>query len=169
MTNHILTQDELKSQLSYDTKTGIFTRLIAKSNRTKIGNQAGTENVKGYTVISFNNKIYLAHRLAWLYINGQWPKNQIDHINMNRSDNRWCNLRECNNQENMQNTSIKSTNSSGYKGVTFDKYRNKWCAMGRLLGKTKFLGRFDSVEQASEAYKNFAKEHHGEFYREQAC
>lgn len=162
MTSHILTQEELKTQLHYNPETGIFTRKIPKQS-IKVGASAGCLN-GGYIQISVLNKKYAAHRLAWLYMTGDWPIDQIDHINGIRDDNRLCNLRECSQSENMMNIPKNKSNKSGIKGVFFDSHAKKWRASCRLDGKKVFLGSFVSPELAGIAYKNFAKLHHGDFY-----
>lgn len=166
MTTLILTQDELKTQLHYNHETGIFTRLIATSNAIKANNIAGSLTNTGYFEITVLGKRYLSHRLAWLYMTGEMPKEFIDHINRIGTDNRFCNLRQANKSENAINCRIKSNNKSGYKGVSFDKKRNKWKANGKLDGKQKYLGRFPTAELASNAFIEFAKANYGEFYSE---
>ena len=114
-----LTQEKLKTLLNYNPETGIFT--WKKRNQ----NISGTINNKGYVVIQINNKIYLAHRLAWLYMTGLWPKNDIDHFNQVRTDNRFFNLREATRKENCQNVhKPHPNNSSGYLGVYWNKKLN---------------------------------------------
>jgi len=164
MTMRILTQDELKSQLNYDPETGIFTRKIRSAQSVRIGDVAGWVTDDGYIQISLKNKKYLAHRLAWLYMTGEMPKEFIDHINGKKSDNRFCNLREATNAQNMRNTGLRSSNTSGFIGVSWDKAKKKWSSYGKYNYKKINLGYFDSAELASQAYQEFAKKHHGEFY-----
>ena len=152
----MLTKDELEKIIKYCPETGVFTRL-------KFGKNVGSVNDKGYLVISVKNKRYRAHRLAWLYMTGNFPIDQIDHINMNRLDNRFINLRECGNKENNCNTKKKSTNTSGFKGVHFNKQCNKWQARSRVNGKRVHIGLYDTAEQAGHAYAKFVKKHHGLF------
>jgi hypothetical protein len=167
MTNDILTQDELKKQLHYDKETGLFTRLtIVKKSHSKIGDIAGSKHRTGYVLIRVNGKRYLAHRLVFLYVNGEFPKDGIDHINTIRSDNSWINLRSASQSKNMMNRAKPSNNSSGYKGVYWHKHRSKWAVQCRVEGKKLSGGYFNDPYLASIAYKELAKKHHGEFYRE---
>jgi len=107
----------------------------------------------GYISISINRNRYLAHRLAWLYENGDWPKQDIDHINGNRSDNRIENLRDVSHQVNCQNKrSIGKQNTSGFLGVNWRKDRQKWRAVISTRRKQKFLGFFDTAQEAHQAY-----------------
>lgn len=156
---------ELKEQLNYDPETGVFTWKINKKGLFA-GSVAGDINVIGYRRIGFNCKRWLAHRLAWFYMTGEMPKNHIDHINLNRSDNRWCNLREATNAENMRNAGLRKDNTSGYKGVYWDKRISKWFASANFENKQHNLGYFTNPVDASKAFQSFAKENYGEFYKE---
>jgi citrate synthase len=111
-----LTQEYLKSILDYDLDTGIFTWKVSKANRTKVGDVAGW-SYNGYREIEINNKAYKAHRLAWLYVYGEMPKNLVDHVDGNRSNNKISNLREATYQENSENYKTPKTNKSGVKNV----------------------------------------------------
>ena len=165
MTTSILTQEQLKSILHYDQKTGIFTWRIRSSNRVKIGMAAGTKHIMGYVSISIDKKPYLSHRLAWLYVHGYMPTNEIDHINGVRNDNRILNLREANHAENIRNTGMYSHNTSGYRGVYFRKDTNKWQSQTKLHGKHISLGSFDTAIEASKAYESYVLINHGVFHR----
>ena len=166
MAGSILTQDELKRQLHYDAHTGIFTRLSTNSKNIKIGDVAGSITENGYVVIFVSYKRYRAHRLAWLYMTGSFPKNQIDHIDGNKSNNSFSNLREATNQRNLRNRDINANNKSGFRGVSWSKHAEKWIAHAMSKGKRKNLGYFDTAEAASKAFEKFAKRNHGKFYRE---
>lgn len=148
-----ITQKILKQLLRYDKSTGKFTW------REK---PAGT-NKDGYVSISLFGKLYPAHRLAWLYEYGEWPKNVIDHVNRVKNDNRILNLRDCTLKDNGKNRTKSKSNTSGYKGV-YQSSKNRWIAVCRINGKSVRVGHFKSTEEAAEAYKNFAQKHHGEFY-----
>lgn len=165
----MITQEELKEILHYDPETGIFTWL-AVMGRARPGHRAGhVNNVLGYVLIKIRTRRYLAHRLAWLYIHGYLPPDDTDHINGIRGDNRISNLRPATRSENTINQGIRCNNTSGYKGVYWDKQREKWHARCRADGKTYYLGRFDAVEDASAVYQAFAAKHHGAFFNDGTC
>lgn len=161
----MLTQARLKELLNYDPITGIFTWVKPTSYKIKTGDIAGCKD-SGYIRIVISKKLYRAHRLAWLYMTGNWPTQFIDHVNMVRDCNIWTNLRECSFNQNLHNVGITSRNKSGFKGVSWNKKCSKWVATAGVNGKAHHLGCYDTPEQAAEAYKTFAKSTRGEFYRE---
>jgi hypothetical protein len=160
----MLTQSELKQSLSYNPETGIFHWIKSTSSLIKINDIAGCITGHGYIFIGVSGKRYYAHRLAWLYIHGNFPPEQIDHINNIRNDNRLSNLRLATNQENSLNSCMKSNNKSGYKGVSFDSQRGLWVARISFNGIYKYIGRFRTAKQASIAYDECAEKHHNQFY-----
>lgn len=164
MTKRIITQEELKEQLHYNPETGIFTRKITSSSRALAGSVTGYKNRLGYIEITVKSSAYLGHRLAWLYMTGNFPKEFIDHIDGVRNNNKFSNLREATHSQNLQNVGMPKNNKSGVKGVTWNKAMKKWrCqCMANRIGY--HLGYFDSLESAKNAYNNFAKEKHGEFF-----
>lgn len=107
----------------------------------------------GYLQGSIFDKTYLAHRIVWVVGAGEWPKDQIDHINHDRSDNRWINLRQATSQENHRNRSLSSNNRSGFCGVRFYKQIGKWHTQIRIDGLNKHLGFFDNKTDAITARK----------------
>jgi len=158
----MITQKRLKEMLHYDPDTGVFTWLVNLPNGTKVGDIAGCNNFR-YNLIGVDKKQYLIHRLAFLYMIGEIPK-YVDHINEIKDDNRWCNLRPCNQSQNMANVVAPlSNNKSGFKGVYWEKYRCKWRADIKKNGKNHLVGRFDSPEAAHKAYKQKHVEIFGEF------
>jgi hypothetical protein len=158
----MITQTELKSQLHYDQDTGIFTRIKPKPG-FKINSEAGSIDKDGYVVIGINKKVYKAHRLAWLYIYGKFPNKILDHINGNSADNRICNLREANVAENQWNSKLSIKNTSGIKGVSFHKQRKKWQATIKVNGITKYLGIFETKEQAAMIVMEARNKYHKQF------
>jgi len=166
-----LFMDELRARvlelLDYDPATGLFTWKIRRGCRPA-GAEAGTLS-HGYIVIRIDGKSHQAHRLAFLVVNGYMPK-EIDHINGDPSDNRIINLRQATRQENVRNTGMRVNNTSGYKGVYWDKSNGKWQAQAQdANGKRKTLGRFPTPEAASAAYESYASRHYGEFYYEKSA
>jgi len=164
-----LTQKELKKILHYDPDTGIFTRLTDVVHNAAAGNIAGHLSIIGYIQITLSYKRYYAHRLAWLYMTGCWPKHQIDHINHARDDNRFCNLREVNHADNQKNRTMYKVNKSGVVGVCWNKREKKWRARIVLSKKEKFLGCFvDKFEaicaRKSAEFKYGFHENHGASY-----
>jgi hypothetical protein len=159
----MLTQDRLKSQINYDPSTGVFT-WIAKRKGVKTGSECGRIS-KGhhYREISIDNTLYRAHRLAFLYMDGILPTQDIDHVNRIKHDNSWNNLRLCNKSQNSANTGLKISNTSGYKGVVWDKNRNKWRVQIRIKGKKTNLGRFDDLNEAILISEKALKKEFGEF------
>jgi hypothetical protein len=161
----MITQSKLKEFLSYNKETGIFIRLKSTAALGRKGDIAGTKKNTGHICISIIGKRYLAHRLAWLYEFGEFPELYIDHKNGIPDDNRLENLRLATSSENICNSKIKVSSSTGFKGVSYNKNSNKYVARCWLKGKLFSLGSFDSAEKAHEAYVNKASVVHGEFFR----
>ena len=146
----MITQAELHFAVNYNPETGIFTWKTPRK-KVIVGTQAGSLDKEGYIILTINQISYRAHRLAWLYIHGEWPK-FIDHINEIKHDNRICNLRNVTHSENMQNKSKpQSNNTTGYIGVSFNKKRKHYTAVIKINGKTHYLGSFKTAEEANEA------------------
>lgn len=158
-----VTQEYLKTILYYNPKTGEFTRLVSTSNYVAVGDIAGSATLGGYVEMSVKNKSYLAHRLVFLYMTGSWPKNDVDHMNQIKNDNRWCNLRECTVSQNLANSKIPKNNTSGFKGVTWYKRDKKWKAQIMFRGKHINIGRYKEKNAAAMAYNDKALELFGEF------
>jgi hypothetical protein len=157
-----LTQERLKSVLDYDQNTGIFTRKIRTAQSVRVGDIAGYIRKDGYVFIGVNNTQYLAHRLAILYVFGYLPKNDTDHINGDRSDNRICNLRCATRSENLQNIKKQRVDnkSTGLLGAYFNKHNKRYYSRIALNGIDKFLGNFNTAEEANIAYLNEKRKIH---------
>ena len=106
----------------------------------------------------------MSHRLAWFYMTGEWPKNHIDHVNGLEGDNRWCNLREATNSENMLNRKMNKNNKTGVKGVSFDNQTQRW-SVQVYYKKKNYKKRFDDFEVACEFAEFLREELHGEYAR----
>lgn len=159
----MLTQSELKSLLNYGTNTGIFTRIKTRSPFVRCGDIAGNIATrkcgKKYVKIQIHNKSYLAHRLAWLYVYGYFPKKEIDHINGQGIDNRIINLRDVSSRENHKNKKKPSNNTSGIVGVRFKLSVNKFEARIVLDGVYTYIGCFDNIFDAACARKSAEIKH----------
>ncbi len=148
-----LTAEYLRSVLHYEPETGIFTWKVRTANRVKVGDVAGCPDGRGYLQIRVQSRKYQAHRLAWLYVYGEWPKDQLDHINRIRTDNRISNLREVTNKQNLQNAGKRSNNTSGHSGVRWYRQSSKWVACITHNYKRIHLGFFATIEEAIAARK----------------
>lgn len=147
-----LTLERLKELYNYDPETGVFTRKVKSSNGLLPGTVAGSPKGNGYLRIQIDGKVYQCHRLAWLYVYGVWPENQIDHINHVRDDNRICNLRDVTAKQNSRNVKLSENNDSGAKGVYYEGNKG-YSARIWFDGKSKRLGLFPTFEKAVEARK----------------
>lgn len=153
----MITQSELHQWFHYNPQTGKFMRLM-KTGKLKA---TGTTNTLGYKVIGFKSKLWLAHRLAWLYIYGEYPIWDIDHIDENKGNNAINNLRLATRSQNMQNVkNANRNNAQKIRGVYFHKPTGLYMAAIMVDGKRKHLGYYKSVEQAKEARQNAKKCYH---------
>lgn len=154
-----LTHRQLKRNLSYSPETGEFRRLVANSNRVKIGDVAGHKHKNGYVQIFVCGTSYWAHRLAYFYMTAELPPKSIDHINGDPSDNRWLNLRAVSQSLNMRNMKRPSNNTSGVIGVCLDRVAGKWRAQIEMNWKNLYLGNFENKADAIAARKSAEIEH----------
>jgi len=144
----MLTQERLKELLHYDPETGIFTRAMTWYKKAQ-GSKVGHHHNAGYLTVCIQSKTQYLHRLAFLYMEGYIPEQTIDHINGVRDDNRWCNLRHASVMCQRQNAARLSTNTTGYKGVTFNKATGLWGAQVIVNGEHFWLGSFDCPLEAA--------------------
>lgn len=152
MSKQILTQEYLRSLFDYDPETGLVTRKTCTANRQTVGEVVGSKYKRGYLVATINYTKYPLHRLIWLWVHGEWPAADVDHINRDRADNRLLNLRSVTRSENSHNAGMSRANRSGFTGVSWDKSKTRWLASIRANGKQHYLGRFDTPQAASAAY-----------------
>ena len=163
----MLTQERLKELLHYDPDTGEWTWLVGRGggdNGAHPGDRAGwIEN--GRRRIQVDAHKYLASRLAVLYMTGAWPAKQVDHRDLDKSNDRWSNLRDATHNQNSMNIGKRRDNTSGFKGVTLHAETQKWHARICLMGKSRSLGLFGTPEAAHDAYVDAASKLFGEFAR----
>jgi len=151
----LLSQNELKRLFHYDKNTGLFTRLVRVSNNAGVGDIAGCLSVSdGYIGIYINKIQYRAHRLAWLYVTGKWPENEIDHNDHIRHNNKWKNLSPATKCKNSKNSTLRSDNSSGITGVCLVKKTNRWHSYINLTKGQLNLGYFTDFFEACCARKS---------------
>ena len=156
------TAERVRELFSYDPLTGIFTRLVKTNNRVEVGESCHYfSKGDGYLRISIDGRQHLGHRLAWLYMTGEWPADEVDHRDADRANNRWANLRDVTAAINSQNKrqARVDNRSCGLLGVTFDKSRSRrpWVAqIGLIHDDGQFrnirIGRFETPELAHQAY-----------------
>jgi hypothetical protein len=159
-----LTQERLKQQMHYDPETGEFTRRSSQYRPDRVGCKAGSLNqVHQRIYIAVGGKQYFAHRLAWLYMTGAWPADEIDHINGNGLDNSFANLRECDSSQNKANTRLNKRSRTGLKGVV--PHGQRFRAFIQFRGERQYLGVFDTPQEANAAYARAARDIMGEFAR----
>ena len=145
-----ITRSELKSILHYDHETGIFTYIKTINSRTIVGNIAGSVDKSKYRVVGIDSKKYLAHRLAFLYMRGNLPK-EVDHINHIKDDNRWENLREVTKTENQRNRRVNRNSPLGYHGISIEN--NKYRVRIKVDSILKSIGRYLTLPEAITARK----------------
>ena len=160
----LVTLERLKEVLHYNPDTGVFTWRKTFSHAVE-GEVAGYDAGRGYWIIQIDNRRYRAHRLAWLYMMGAWPRELVDHKNLDRSDNRFENLREASHQQNRVNSRAHRNSRWGIKGVHFRARDRVWVAKITVNGRSKYLGQFDTAEAANAAYQDAAVRFHGEYAR----
>jgi len=156
-------RQHVKELFWYEPETGLLYRIInGEAGKTP----AGSFFRSGHRRIVYRRHIFSAHRVVWLYHTGDWPAGMLDHINCDPADNRIENLRLATRSQNGLNTPLnRNRNTSGYKGVTWNKRQGKWQATIKFDRKSMYLGVFNSPEEAHAAYVKAATEHCGEFAR----
>jgi hypothetical protein len=156
----MITHERLKELLAYDPKVGLFSWINAKSN-VAAGSIAGSKRPDGRRRINIDGKFYYASRLAIFYMTGEWPAGDVDHIDLHKSNDAFDNLRACDHAHNAAN--CKARNVLGLKGVS--KKGSRYRAYSTAKGRIRYLGTFDTPEQAIAAYMQAAVESFGQFAR----
>lgn len=157
-----LTAERLRELLHYDSETGVFTNRVSRSPKAQAGMVAGSQDQNGYLLIRIDWKLHRAHRLAWLYVYGEWPKGLLDHRNRIKSDNRITNLRPADKVLNGQNrAAAQSNNETGFLGVCrhFDGH---FRAVIQHDGRQRHIGLYDTPEEAHAAYLEAKRRLHSE-------
>lgn len=181
-----VTTEDILRVVSYDPDSGFFTwkrrfpqagedpAKVAAWNTRYVGRRAGSVFKRGYRVLEIKSRKITEHRVAIKLITGHWPAQDVDHINGVRDDNRAANLRCVSRSQNLQNTTkLRRNNTSGVKGVSYIPKEKKWIvrirefkgktAGGAYLGRYRYFGRFDSLEEASAVASRARSILHGEF------
>jgi HNH endonuclease len=157
-----LDAETLRKHLAYDPETGVFVWLRPTGPRAKAGDVAGCQNANGYMGIKIKGVLYVASRLAWLYMTGEWPKAMIDHIDTNRQNDRFANLREATRGQNRRNAGVSRHNRLGVKGC-YQAASGRYRTGIKHESKSIHIGTFDTLAEAVEAYRTKARELHAEF------
>lgn len=160
-----VTLERLKELFEYLPAEGCFLRLTSHSGYSRGRRIFGVTTACGHRRIAIDGIGYFAHNLAWFYMTGTWPDPMVDHKDTDGHNNRWVNLREATQTENNANTRKRDGTSSRFKGVTYIPSRRRWQASLKVRGRSLFLGRHTTEEEAAAAYAVKAKEVFGEFAR----
>lgn len=160
-----LTREKLRQLIRYDAETGQFFRRLKPSRRHPAHREVpcGRIDDKGYVIIFVDGHHHKAHRLAWLWMTGAFPPDQIDHIDRDKANNRWRNLRPASNSQNQANTPARKHNRSGLKGIY--EQHGRWTARIGINRNRLYLGSYQTAQEAHEVYTKMANKIHGEFAR----
>lgn len=151
----MITAAKVRELLIYEPETGRFIWRVDRGTAIKAGSAAGYTRSDGYKIFSFTEHgHYLGHRLAWLYMTGEWPPAMVDHINGDPSDNRWANLRAATRSQNMMNMALPPRNTSGVKGVSFNRRYQVWEAYITVGRRRRKLGTHKTIEAAAAARRD---------------
>jgi hypothetical protein len=142
-----LIPSRIRELLDYDPETGHLTWRVDRAMRVRAGDRAGYSDYSGYITIRINGTNYQAHRLAWLWMKGEWPEEEIDHINRIRDDNRWSNLREANRSGNVVNSPPREKLSDLPRGVHIRPSGKFQATIAHM-----YLGTFETADEAAEVY-----------------
>jgi hypothetical protein len=155
----------LKTILRYDARTGNFYWRVTRGWCAVKGTKAGTVTKSGYVHLHISGRIYKGHRLAWAFKRGRFPKHDVEHRDLNKTNNAWANLRKTDDSGNQANTRLRANSTSGFKSVNYRKDSRKWRARIAVRNKRIALGCFNTPKEAHAAYVVAAKKYHGKFAR----
>lgn len=156
-----MTVKDIRNYLSYDPETGVFRWIKRPAYCVQVGAVAGIDEGRGYYVLQFNKSRYYCHRLAFILMGVELSDDEVvDHINLNKSDNRWVNLRKATYAQNAMNRPKLTNNVSGHTGVCWDKKMMKW----KVYCQHKHFGYFESLDLAKEKYQEVSKESYKEYH-----
>lgn len=159
-----LDHKRLKDLVTYHPRDGSFVWNKGRPSATS-GNACGTVKPSGYVLICLDRKLFRAHRLAWFYVYGEWPTDEIDHINGIRNDNRICNLRVASKSENGFNKKMRMDCKTGAKGVLYYPKYNTYYVRFTVKKVPHTFGPFLTFEEAANVATEKRKSAHGEFFK----
>lgn len=155
---NLITAERLREVFHYDPETGLFTRIEQRSGRGKVGDVVGYKDASGHLYAMADYQKYAVHRLAFLYMTGEWPKGQVDHMNGVRDDNRWVNLRDVTHTINAQNrTRAKRGKKNDLPLGVFKTLEGRFRSVCRVMGKNHHLGTFPTIAEAEMTYLSFRR------------
>lgn len=164
-----LTIERLKTLLHYNKVTGVFTWRVSRRGTSPVGSIAGSvPNSDGYIQIKIDGVLHKAHRLAWFYVTGIQPASEVDHKNRDRTDNRFRNLRLCDEAQQAWNRSTRSDNTSGMAGVSFKRDTGNWIVRIQKRGIRLYVGEFSSKSEAIAARRRVSATAFGEYSAERS-
>ena len=143
----MLTHARLIEMVHYDPETGSFTHLVDRQG-CRAGGVAGCVDGAGYLCLKLDQQKYYAHRLAWLYVTGEWPSHEVDHKDRNRANNKWLNLRPATDKQQAENRKLYVNSTSGFRGVVWREAKRKWEARIRHNDADTYLGLHDTLVDA---------------------
>ncbi len=163
-----VTAERVRHLFAYNPATGQLIRKVGTLSRAKAGMIAGTLSHHGYLTVCVNGRSYMVHRIVWLYVHGEWPAQSIDHINGDRSDNRLENLRVADHHQNGYNRKPSRNSSTGIVGVYWSRHRGLFSADITFQGKTIYLGRFATLNEAVAVRRLAEWKYFGQYSRQYA-